>query len=288
VNTRAIALIGALASTALAEPARKSSPDRYARAAGEAFAAAAQAEDRGDLDAAAHLYAKAYEISPHPSTIFNLAQVQARQGRAFDAAVSYELYLALAGAAPDRAEVERMIAEMLARKQSVELFTSTIDLATAYVIVDGVIALRPGEAKPVQLGGDQRLKVEMAAGVHHVDVVTALSLGSAEVKLAYEGISAPPRVDGNVIAASPEISLAYRGHHLPFFAHRFTADPGRQTLAIYDRTYECAPLSIDVPKNGDVVYAYVAPVELPYLGAANGPERCRKLEYKTLRLTFPP
>ena len=73
----ALLLLAVLTGTAAAEEAakRKTAPDKFTKAAGEAFVAATAADQKGDLPTALGLYQKAFAISPHPSTMFNIADV---------------------------------------------------------------------------------------------------------------------------------------------------------------------------------------------------------------------
>ncbi len=93
---------------------RKGTPDKFAKAAGEAFLEAVTADKAGDLKTALGLYQKAYGISPHPSTIYNIADVQRRLNLIPLALKSYETYLAIAPTASDKKDVEATIARLQA------------------------------------------------------------------------------------------------------------------------------------------------------------------------------
>jgi len=109
----ALALACALAGTHPASAddtaKRKATPDKFAKAAGEAFRDAVAADKAGDLRTALGLYQKAYGISPHPSTVYNIADVQRRLLLYADALKSYETYLALLPSADDRKDIEAIL-----------------------------------------------------------------------------------------------------------------------------------------------------------------------------------
>src|SRR5262249_40387492 len=114
---KTFALLVLAASVAHAGPdgKPKAAPatDKLAKAAGEAFAAAHAADGKGDLATALGLYSKAYEISPHPSTAYNIGDVARRLNKLGQAIKFYETYLALAPTAADRKDVEALIDKLM-------------------------------------------------------------------------------------------------------------------------------------------------------------------------------
>src|SRR5262245_46418639 len=98
-----------VAGVAAADPKAAPDGDKYTKAAGEAFAQARAADEAGKLDKALRLYEKAQAISPHPNTVYNIADVQRRKGRTKKAIEMYKKYLEMAPQAADRATVEKLI-----------------------------------------------------------------------------------------------------------------------------------------------------------------------------------
>lgn len=294
---RALAALAVLAGVASAEPAksrRKAAPDKFAKAAGEAFSAAVAADNAGDLRAAAGLYQKAQAISPHPSTVYNLADVQRRLGALRAAIKSYELYLAMAPDAKDRRDVEALVEQLARTPGKLVVITSgaadpnAVDLAAAYLFVDGKLARRPGPIGNVPHRGMPGTVLEVPPGERIVDAVTALSyawrrceVGPGEQREC--DLRAEPRIDGNVVisAASRQIdvlpdrrskSLVYRRSELP---------TGRHRLLVRDRRFGCAPLALEVPGGDTVTYAFLGTSEYEY-------KRCRALDIERHQLQFAP
>ncbi len=299
---RALILLAALTRIAAAEPddaVRKTTPDKFVKAAGEAFRAAVAADKSGDLRAALGLYQKAFAISPHPSTAYNIADVERRLNQLPQALKSYEIYLAIAPTAADRVQVEALIDKL--NKTPGMLWVSTappsdpqaIDLNDAYILIDGEIKKQPGvEIHAGPYGYREGFGVDLRSGQHVVDVVTAVSFGSEICKFGPGEnhqciVRAPPRTDGNVVFNSNESSVQVR---LPTKAKnrntareaRFVLPAGRQRLEVRDRNFECSTIPIEVPKGGDLAYVFVSTTEHDRL------ERCRSLKLVQHKLQFAP
>lgn len=285
--------------SAHAESKRKAAPDRITKAASKAFKEAMAAEDKSDLETAEDLYEKAFKISPHAATAFNLAEVNVQRGDLHDAAEFYHLYLALAPAAPDRKEIEALIAELLRRPGTIELWwlaADTFDPAESYVLIDGDIVLKPGEAaKVLTTGKRSQLAFPARAGEHVVEIVTPISYDATVVDVPLGGsvgrkIDVPPRVDGNLIASAPHpITIDVGTRSVKVHGERLVAPTGTYLLGVDDGSpaRECPPVSITTPRAGEVAYIHIMPVELPKLPMLHAPRRCRKLATKQHRLVFP-
>ena len=296
-GARGAVVLGVLAASAEARPQRKKASDKFSQAAGEAFAAAVAADTKGDLLAALGLYQKAFGISPHPSTAYNIADVERRLARWDDALKSYELYLALSPAAADRAEVEAVIEKLVTTPARLFVVTTgakdpnSIDLARAYILVDGVIVIRPGtapEARP-EIGGQLAIALEVGPGSRVVDVVTPITFGSqiCTVKPGdrrHCSVTAKPRIDGRVVISALDRGLVVKAARdgKTLVATRTELTPGRHRLLVRDRSFECSPLTIDAPSGGDVGYVFA------WSGDYDGVPRCRKLDYTHHRLRFAP
>lgn len=300
----ALLVLLALAGSAAAdkEPAkRKTAPDRYIKAAGEAFAAATAADQKGDLPTALGLYQKAFAISPHPASVYNIADVQRRLGKMTEAVISYETYLAISPDASDRKTVEAVIEKLNSEPGSVFIITAplsdpkAIDLKTAYLLLDGKIVVKPGTpmTKAVDAGDNLGFELTIAPGKYKLDAVSPLTYGSSycEVRPGERrvcSVSAPPRVDGNVVLSgnNGQLQIATKRpanlRRETDIYKRIQRPPGRDKLFVRDREFECPALVLDVPKGGDVVYAFVKQDETSH------PERCRAVEVTQHRLKFAP
>lgn len=288
-----------LVSPALADDAavRKGASDKFAKAAGEAFKAAVQADKDGDLRTALGLYEKAFAISPHPSTIYNIADVQRRLNLLVLALKSYETYLAIAPNAPDKKDVEATIAKLQATPGMLWVSSTppsdsrSIDLTSAYILVDGEVKKQPGvEIHAGPYGYREGWGIDLRGGDHVVDVVTSVSYGGEECKFGPAEnhectVTAPPRTDGAVVFNSSDRGLEVR---LPGKGRReqrevrFELPAGKQRLLLRDRSFECPSIPIDVPKGGDVVYVFVSTTQYDRL------ERCRDVTVTTKKLHFAP
>src|SRR5881394_2176811 len=101
------------AAPGLAPPARrKPPPEGFPADAIEPFVNAILADRAGDLGTALRRYQDANRISEQAGTHYNIADVQRRMEHWKQAVESYRKYLELAPSAPDRAEVERLIAQI--------------------------------------------------------------------------------------------------------------------------------------------------------------------------------
>ncbi|HVK85416.1 MAG TPA: tetratricopeptide repeat protein [Kofleriaceae bacterium] len=293
-----VVLACALASAAHASPKRKTTPDKFTRAASEAFIAAVAADQKGDLRAALGLYTKAFAISPHPSTAYNMADVQLRLNQVKEAMKSYETYLALAPSAPDRADVERLLQKLvegpavLTVKTTMASDPSSVSFKWMYVLVDGVIVKKPGVA-PIE-SEQPRLNFDVAPGEHLVEVISDVTYGrrACVVKPAERNeclMTAPPRIDGTIVISGDDRLVIWtsppsRKDRSPdsVLGKRITLPPGKRKLLVRDRNYECAPILVDVPGGSDLGYLNVTTKESDDL------RRCRALDIKRLRLKFDP
>lgn len=288
----AFALVGTAAAEA---PRAKRLPDKVTAAAGEAFAAAVAADESGDLRLAHDLYKKAFAIAPHPSAVFNLGDVQRRLGELAAAQRSYETYLALAPGAPDRADVEALIHRIARTPGSIRLTTTSnvlnaVDLPNGYVLVDGEIKRRPGAQPPLATSTDglPLVIIDTLPGEHRIDVVTALTHASTTctVKPGTRTecrVSAEPRIDGAlVVSGDDRLGVVVTGERKRGEINKRLVIPaGKQRLMVRDRSYECAPLVVDVPADdAHVAYAYLGTSEYDRL------ERCRKLTVRQQALAF--
>lgn len=71
---------------------------------------------RGRFDAALQAFMAAYQFSPQPEVIYNVARTSERLGRKQDAIDYYNEYLRAAPRAIDRAQVERHVRELRSRR----------------------------------------------------------------------------------------------------------------------------------------------------------------------------
>lgn len=281
-----------VAGAAFAQP--KQVPDKFTKAAGDAFAAAAAAEANGDLRTALGLYQKAHAISPHPSTIFNIADVQRRLGNLRDAIKGFETYLAMAPDAKDRAQVEKTLDTLYQTPGTLFIITTdardpdSLDLASGYVLVSGDLKKKPGPVEQHKIRKIPVIELAVPPGEHVVDLVTSLTYATRECEVGpgeqtWCELKAEPRIDGNVVVSATnrriDVKQDRRGNDLVF--KRFELPAGKHRLLVIDRNYGCAPLTVDTARNA-VAYSFIRATEF------EGLKRCRALDIKQQRLQFDP
>ncbi len=289
---KALALL-LIASTAFAQP--KKAPDKFTKAAGDAFTAAAAAEAAGDLRTALGLYQKAHAISPHSSTIYNIADVQRRLGNLRAAIKSFETYLVMAPDAKDRAQVEKTLDELNQTPGTLIIITldasnpEALDLASAYVIVSGKVEKKPGPVAMHKIRNIPAITLAVPPGEHVVDLVTPLTYATRECDVGpgeqrFCELQAMPRIDGNVVVSATnrriDVKQDRRGSDLVF--KRFEMPAGKHRLIVQDRSYGCAPLAVETGGANTVAYSFIRATEF------EGLKRCRSLDIKQQRLQFDP
>lgn len=287
------------AGVAHAEPAkRKAVPDKFVTAASEKFVQARKADNANNLDDARGLYEQAFEISPHPSTAYNLADVYRRKNLLVEAVTMYETYLLLAPKASDATDVNALIAKLTATpavltvKSFRRSMTAAIDLKTAYILLNGEIAKPAGEVVATTESGEPTIELPSPAPLVSVDVVSPLSYGTRTLSRLAPGlphevlVSAPPRTDGNVVIANHSDSVRVVSP-VPgpdgkprALEGRIVLAKGKVTLSVWDLAKECSLLTIDAPSNDDVLYVYVEAEATRYAS------RCRRIVIKQRRLKF--
>ncbi len=292
---RSLLLVLFLCSAASAQP-KKTPVDRFTKAAGDAFKAALAADEANDLPTALGLYKKAFAISPHPSTAYNIADVHRRRGELAEAIQFYEIYLALGPPAKEVKEVEALIEKLWATPAVMELISTapsdpeSVDLESAYVLVNGVIVKKAGEPAGFDSRDRPRVELSVPAGLAQtIDVVTPLSYNSVRCSLppgkkSKCEIRVKPRIDGSLVVSTSEhrrrlqvsIDVQNRVDH-----ERVNVPPGRHRFEVRDNNLECAGgVTVDVPKGTDVAYVFIDGPPTSFY------QRCRPFKVKQYKLTF--
>lgn len=293
---KVLVAIMVMCGVTLAQP--KKAPDRFAKAAGDAFKAALAADEANDLPTALGLYQKAFLISPHPSTAYNIADVYRRQGKLTDAIEYFEIFLALSPASKETKSVEVLVAKLWATPAVLVLKSSgpsdpnSVDLESAYVLVNGEIVKRAGEPAgfdPYTNG--PRIEVQVPAGLEQIiDVVTPLSYGTVRCGLPPGekqecSIRADPRKDGSLVVSANDkrrdLELEI-GPKKEVHQDRVKVPTGRQRFEVRDHNLECpnGTLTVDVPKGTDVAYVFIEGQPTWFY------QRCRTFKVKQHKLTF--
>lgn len=288
---KALALL-LIASTAVAQP--KTAPDKFTKAAGDAFTAAVAADKAGDLRVALALYQKAHAISPHPSTMFNIADVERRLGNLESAIKGFETYLAMDPEAKDKAQVEKTLEALYQTPGTLFITTldatspESLDLPSAYALVDGELKKKPGPVEMHKLRNIPVIALTVPPGEHVVDLVTPLTYATRACEVGpgeqhFCELRAQPRIDGNVVISATtrriEVKQDHRGKDLTY--QRFELPAGGHRLLVTDRDYGCAPITVKPGVNA-VAYSFLRTIQYDRL------KRCRALDLKQLQLPFDP
>jgi hypothetical protein len=273
-----------LVATAASADENKTSP-----AAGDYFTRAEQADAKGDLDRAIDLYERSYRAAPHANTAYNLADALERKKRYSEALIYYELYLTLSPKATDRAKVKKLITALESRPTTFEItgdgHDGSVDLRTAYVIIDGAIVKKPGGS---------RVDIKLAPGFHTIDIVTPTGVASDEVDVRRTGGSKPYQVkepsaaEGNAVVSTSVVEAAFANDRVDRTAKRIAMPVGKQLVAVYDGRRECAPITADIKRGKTVTYVHVAlaTADQSPRGSMKFPTHCRKLRVTQHALTF--
>jgi hypothetical protein len=294
---KALLVVLALCSVANAQP-KKQAPDRFAKAAGDAFKLALAADEQNDLPTALGLYQKAFAISPHPSTAYNIGDVLRRQGKLAEAIRYFEIFLALNSNAKDAKEVDAIIAKLWATPAVLELESTppsdpnSVDLESAYVLVNGQIVKKAGEPAAFDpRDNSPRIELSVAAGPDQVvDVVTPLSYGSVRCRLPPGEkhdcrITMKPRIDGSLVVSSSDrrrdlqLQVAWQKR---VTLERVKVPAGKHVFEVRDHSLECpTSATVDVPKGTDVAYVFIDGEASTWFY-----QKCRAYKIKQHRLKF--
>jgi tetratricopeptide (TPR) repeat protein len=251
---------------------RKLPTDKYTAEAIEPFVAAIMADKAGDFYNAERRYKDSIKALDHANTHYNLADVQRRMERWTDAIKSYKEYLRLAPDAPDRGEVERVIAAIEQRPS-----TSVIDGEDpdGIVFIDG------------KLIGPSPVVISLPDGPHVIDRITP-------TKHAHRSFTARPstkerhrmtasrETPGNVILSSNLTSLgSWRDNGNEYrLPGRMALPAGRHSTYLLSPKRACSPLVFDAPRPDELVFVYIE--------ATTGGSGCTPIKVTQTKVRFPP
>jgi tetratricopeptide (TPR) repeat protein len=271
-------LAGVAAAAPAGSPApltkRKPPTDKYPAEAIAPFVEAVLADKAGDLSQAHRYYQDANRASEQANTHYNLADVRRRMERWKQAIESYKKYLELLPDAPDRAEVERLIAQLEHRPGTAVIDGEDPD---AVVFVDG------------KLIGPSPVVLQLPDGRHVADRIspTGHVHRSFETRPAtHEHVRATSSREepGNVVLSSNvRFSGSWRdrgnAYRLP---GRMELPPGRHATYLIAPDRACSPLVFDAPKPGELVYVFVEVSE-----ASAGRRGCVPIKITQTKVRFP-
>lgn len=160
LRTRIAALI--FACTLLPQTAFGAPSNEVKVEARERFTRGVKLYDERDYPAALAEFQKAYDLAPHPTVLFNVAQVQVALGRIVEARRSLDRLLASPEATPSLSEKARALRDQLLPK--IAQVTVKSSVAGARVEVDGVEVGVAPLAGPVDVASGTRVVAVYAAG----------------------------------------------------------------------------------------------------------------------------
>lgn len=257
-------------------PVRKpASLEFSAEALGE-FAEAMIADKAGDLEKAKDHYRRALDDAKQPAVLYNMADVERRMERYKDAIETYGKYLDAAPDAPDRAEVEALIAKL---KDTPPIITVDGEDPRAIVVLDGVLV------------GPSPQTITVTPGWHAVDRIGPRSFDhdifeAKPLDMRHLDSSSRKEEPGNVVfTASSGIQRSgswLDGDREWRFPHRMDLPAGRYETVLFDDRYLCTSVVFDVPKGDGVFYVYLD------AGAKPDRSKCTPFTVKIKKLVFPP
>ncbi len=261
-------------------PARRKPPtDKYPAEAITPFVEAVLADKAGDLHQAHRRYQDANRASEQANTHYNIADVRRRMERWKQAIESYRKYLELAPNAPDRAEVERLIAQLETRPGAVVIDGEE---PGAVVFVDG------------KLIGPSPVVLQLPDGRHIADRITPTGHAhrSFEVRPAtneHLRLNSSREEPGNVVLNSNvRFGGTWRdGEHEYRLPGRMALPKGRHKTFLVSPDRACAPLVFDAPKPDELVYVFVEASEAG-AGAGAGARACLPIKITQTKVRFPP
>lgn len=266
-----VLILCALSAHAVAQPA-----DTRAQAK-KAFARAQAAEARKDWRTAISEYLTAYDLSPHPDVLYNVAGDYERLEQLRDAVTYYRRYLDEKDDAEDRAKVEKLIAALRRRPGPVTIATTP---PGARIFVDG----KPSGAAPLELslGGPHTITAELdgrraerSITVEYAEPVQVdLSLPAATGVLAVTSNIADARVqvDGEEVGTAPfRGDLAVGDHEVVVSAPGYTTSTQRTTVSAGKTVQLAAELVADAhAADAHPIPAPDAPAAPRFLFAVDG------------------
>jgi PEGA domain len=233
---------GSIAALALAPGIGHAQPTADARAqAAAAFRRAAAAEGKKDWRTAIAEYQAAYQLSPHPDVLYNLAAVYEHVGEWRSAASNYRGYLDGNREADDRTKVEARIAELQTKPGALTITTSP---PGGRITVDGrargpgpvVLEVAAGSHNIVADDGGTRVAraVTMEYGEpQSIELVMVVGRGTLVVTSNVAGASV--QVDGQAVGRAP-----WNG----------TVDAGPHTVVVAAAGYTTVERSVTVSADG--------------------------------------
>jgi hypothetical protein len=272
-----------VASVAAADPSvphRKSATADYPVDALQEFISGLVLDVADKYTFAHNAYEASFTKSRQPNTIFNLALLDLRAEATAEAIREFTEYLDLAKTAPDRAETERLVADLRAAKPIVTIGGDALDVdeADGVILVDGAIV----GASPVTL--------RLAPGVHFAERITATTYAHSGVDVkpgetSYVAINAHHAAAGNVVISGLGREGSWHEGNLELASMmRFTLPVGHYKVFgrdYADRPIACSPIEFDVKSATALTYVNVTlvPGEKPWV--------CSRVDHIAVQVVVP-
>ncbi len=233
--------IAALALAALSPSAARAQPADARAQAGAAFKRAVAAEDQQDWATALREYELAYQLSPHPDVLFNLAAVYERTGAHRTAAVHYQRYLDGSPKASDRAAVTAKLEALRLHPAKLTVIARPVG---ATVVIDGK-----------RIGGAPVTR-ELRGGAHQITVESDGAQASRVVTLEY---GEPQRIELAAVAGEGTLvvtsnaagaTVTLDGQAVGVVPWTGTVPAGPHTVVIAAAGYTTTERAVDVPADG--------------------------------------
>ncbi|CAN5901263.1 hypothetical protein BH11MYX2_BH11MYX2_39080 [soil metagenome] len=206
------------------------------------------------------------------------------------------MYLLLAPNAPDAKEVNALIGKLTAMttilhlKSAAPSSSTSLDLGSAYILLDGEIVKRASDPAAVSTANEPMIDLDSPPRDVTVDVVTAITFATQRCDFYHHGraydcqINGAPRVDGSLVIDSnmstPMNVWEVGKPKVDLVGKRTKITPGKHRFMVLDRNLECTMFTIDIPAGNDIAYVFLHAEITDYR------ERCRDIDIVQRRLQF--
>ncbi len=218
--------------------------------AGKEFAAAQQAEKDKNFASAIEHYLKSNELAPHPSTAYNIALNYEKLLNFRQAAVYYQKYLDGSSDPPDRAKVQKLIADLQNKTSRITIRSSP---PGAQITIDG----KPAGVDPLVTtvtGGVHRIAA-IANGLQQTQDIDAKFGEPQDIMLSFVPQSGGLTILSSVLGTQ----LWVDGHPIPLAPTSVNLPPGQHQItaqaigyAVQNRT-----VTVEAARSAQITFTLV-------------------------------
>jgi hypothetical protein len=230
---RALGLAFAIVPASLAVSVEARAEEDARARARRHFARGVEIANEGAYAEAIVEFGRAYELSPHYSVLYNIAQAYVALGRPVEAVDMFARYLAEGGVNVSAERQRAVESEMQKQRSRIAELEITTDVPNAAIWIDGSWAGRTPLARPARVGiGRHRIVAEAESGARAERIVQVAGEERAPVTLRLAAPSAPRPVPAREPAGKLEIGCAQAGLRVWIDERRLGTTPLGAPLAV--------------------------------------------------------